>query len=210
MVDTETKGRIEIYFVRIVGTRPLLMNAPTGLNEKRRRSELPEPEEEAMRALYRDGDIIVVPSVNIKAMIRDAGRNYRVPQRKATYAAYIKAGIDIEPSPYVPLLDPTTNKPYRVSERKWSIDIRPVRVQNARILRARPRFDKWALEFKIINLDPGILQRDMVKRILIDAGNFYGLGDYRPEFGRFRVEKFEVEKEIVKERPLSLLGYSEE
>lgn len=191
----EASQEVEVYFVRIVGTRPLLMHAPAGLDEKRRRSEIPDPEEEAMRYLYRDGDIIVVPSVNIKAMLRDAGRNYRIPQRKATYSPYIKAGIDIEPSPYVPLLNPDTNRPYRVSEKPWVVDIRPVRVQGNRVLRARPRFDKWALEFRIVNLDPGLLKSDVIKQILIDAGRYYGLGDYRPEFGRFKVEKFELVSE---------------
>ncbi len=190
------EGEVEIYEVRIRGIRPLLMNAPRISKNvvSRRRSEIPNPEEEAYNALYRDGDTIVVPSVNIKAMLRDAGRNYRIPQRKATYAAYIRAGIDIEPSPYVPLLNPRTNRPYRVSERSWVVDVRPVVVQRNRVLRARPRFDEWALEFRVVNLDPGLLKTEVIKQILIDAGKFYGLGDYRPEFGLFKVERFEIIK----------------
>jgi hypothetical protein len=184
---------VEVYEVRVVGVRPLLMHRPNlSVGASRRRSEIPSPEEEALSALYTDGDIVVIPSINVKAMIRDAGRNYRIPQRKATYGAYIKAGIDIEPSPYIPLLNPETNKPYRVSERPWEVDVRPVVVQGNRVLRARPRFDNWALEFRIINLDPGLLKADMIKQILVDAGKYYGLGDFRPEFGRFRVEKFTV------------------
>ena len=184
---------VEVYEVRIVGVRPLLMNRPRLSDmQPRRRSEIPPPEQEAREALYTDGDLIVIPSLNIKAMLRNAGRNYRIPQRQATYGAYIRAGIDIEPSPYIPLLNPRTGKPYKVSEKPWKIDIRPVVVQQRRILRARPRFDEWALEFKIINLDPPLLKREMIHRILIDAGRYYGLGDYRPEFGLFKVEKFSI------------------
>jgi len=184
---------VEVYGVRVVGVSPLLMHRPNlSTGASRRRSEIPSPEEEALEALYTSGDIIVVPSINVKAMIRDAGRNYRIPQRKATYGAYIKAGVDIEPSPYIPLLNPGTNKPYRVSEKPWAVDIRPVVVQRNRVLRARPRFDNWALEFKVINLDPGLLKADIIKQILVDAGKYYGLGDFRPEFGRFKVEKFEA------------------
>jgi hypothetical protein len=63
-------------------------------------------------------------------------------------------------------------------------------VRGSRIPRARPRFDEWALEFRIVNLDPGLLRRDVIHRILVDAGRFHGLGDFRPEFGLFKVEKF--------------------
>jgi hypothetical protein len=193
MEGVEMMEGVEVYEVRIVGVRPLLMHRPKLSDmQPKRRSELPTPEQEAREALYTDGDLIVVPSLNVKAMLRDAGRNYKIPQRRATYGAYIRAGIDMEPSPNIPLLNPKTNQPYRVSKREWKVDVRPVVVQMNRVLRARPRFDEWALEFRIINLDPGLLKKDMIYRILVDAGKFYGLGDYRPEFGRFKVEKFEV------------------
>jgi hypothetical protein len=37
-----------------------------------------------------------------------------------------------------------------------------------------------------------MIHSDTLKRILVDAGKFYGLGDFRPEFGLFEVEKFEA------------------
>jgi hypothetical protein len=181
MANTET------YIVKIVGTKPLLMNAPTdigwmGDKPKLRRGERLDPKTEAERKLYKDNNgNIVIPSVNIKAMIRDAGRNYRVSGRRTTYASLIRAGIDINPYPYVPLI-----------HNGWVVDIRPVVVQKSRILRARPRFDKWALEFEIINKDPTMIHKDILKKILEDAGKWYGLGDWRPEFGLFNLEKFET------------------
>ena len=72
------------------------------------------------------------------------------------------------------------------------MDIRPVVVQRSRILRARPRFDEWELEFYIINKDPQILLRDTMRRIVEAAGKWIGLCDYRPEFGLFNVEEFKV------------------
>jgi len=176
----------EKYYVRIKGTRPLLMHAPNGLgnNPQRRRGEHPTPEEEAEAALYKDPQgNIVIPSVNIKAMLREAGRNYKISGRKLTYGAAIRAGIEIEPF-YVPL-----------KHNGWKVDLRPVVVQRSRIMRARPRFDEWGLEFSIINKDPNVLLRDTMQRIVEDAGKWVGLCDYRPEFGLFRVEEFRVEKE---------------
>jgi len=175
--------KVEKYLVEIKGVKPLLMHAPVdiGDNPKRRRGEHLTPEEEAKQYLYTDPEgNIVIPSINVKAMLRDAGRNYKIAGRRTTYGAMIRAGIDIEPF-YIPL-----------KHNGWKVDIRPVVVQGSRILRARPRFDEWGLEFTIINKDPNVLLRDTMKRIVEDAGKWYGLGDYRPEFGLFKVVKFEV------------------
>jgi len=70
------------------------------------------------------------------------------------------------------------------------VDVRPVVAQGSRVLRVRPRFDEWALEFKIANFDPGLLKEETIFKILADAGRLHGLGDFRPEFGLFKVEKF--------------------
>ena len=174
---------VERYRVVIRGVKPLLMHAPTGIGDtpKLRRGEHLPPEKEAEMYLYRDEEgVIGIPAINIKAMLRDAGRNYRIRGRKSTYGAMIKAGLDIEPD-FIP-----------IRPQEWTVDIRPVVVQRQRILRARPRFDRWELEFVIVNKDPTILQREMIKRILEDAGKWYGLGDFRPEFGLFEVKRFEV------------------
>jgi hypothetical protein len=175
---------VEIYEVKITGTKPLLMHALTGLENKPklRRGEHLDPKVEAESYLYKDAEgRICIPSVNIKACIREAGRNYRVSGRRTTFAAMIRAGLDIKPFPYVPLI-----------HNGWQVDIRPVVVQRSRIPRARPRFDEWALEFQIINRDPTVIHADSLKRILEDAGKYCGLGDFRPEFGLFKVEKFEI------------------
>jgi hypothetical protein len=45
-----------------------------------------------------------------------------------------------------------------------------------------------------VNSDPTVIHADTLKRILEDAGKYYGLGDFRPEFGTFRVEEFKLAK----------------
>jgi hypothetical protein len=173
---------MEIYEVRIQGTRPLLMHNPETISNmpRLRRGEHLDPKVEAEMGLYKDGNgTIGLPAYIIKACVREAGRNYRVIGRKATFAAMIRAGIRIEPD-FVP-----------ISPQDWKVDVRPVVVQRQRILRARPRFDEWTLSFRIVNLDPTVIHQDILERILKDAGKWYGLGDFRPEFGLFEVEKFE-------------------
>jgi len=172
----------EVYKVVIVGTRPLLLHNPAGIGNfpKLRRGEHLPPEEEAKMYLYLDEQgRPCVPATNIKACIRDAGRNYRVRGRKCTFAAMIRAALMIQPQ-MVPI----------ISRDGWKVDIRSVVVQRQRILRARPRFDDWKLEFEIWNSDPTIIPADMLHKILVDAGRYYGLGDFRPEFGLFEVKEF--------------------
>jgi hypothetical protein len=174
----------EEYFVKITGTKPLLMHNPTDLGSKPklRRGEHLDPEAEAERYLYRDAKgQICIPAFNVKACIREAGRNYKVSGRRSTFASMIRAGLKISPD-FIPLI-------YR---NNWVVDYRPVVVQRQRIMRARPRFDDWSLEFQIENVDPTVIHRDTLYKILLDAGKYYGLGDFRPEFGLFEVEKFEV------------------
>lgn len=175
---------MEVYGVRIEGVKPLLMHAPIDLESrpKLRRGEHLTPKTEAERYLYKDSeDRICIPSVNIKACIRNAGANYKVSGRRSTFKSMIKAGLDIKPYPNVPLI-----------HNGWQVDVRPVVIQRSRILRARPRFDEWSLEFQIVNRDPTIIHKDTLKRILKDGGKYYGLGDFRPEFGLFEVEEFKI------------------
>jgi hypothetical protein len=177
---------VEIYKVKIKGIKPLLLHNPNGVGNtpKLRRGEHLDPKVEAESYLYKDekGNIII-PSRVIKAVIRDAGRNYTVKGRgKTTYAAMIRAGLDTEPDE-IPL-----------KSDGWKVDIKTVVVQRNRIPRARPRFDNWELEFKIINKDPTVIQKETLKKILEDAGKWYGMGDYRPEFGLFEVIYFEETK----------------
>ena len=174
---------MEIYSVKIKGVKPLLMHAPVGLGDKPklRRGEHLDPKVEAESYLYKDSrGKICIPAVNVKACLRSAGRNYRVSGRRTTFGSMIRAGLDIRPYPMIPL----------IHDGGWEVDVRPVVIQRSRILRARPRFDDWALEFEITNQDPTIIHEETLQKIVTDAGKYYGLGDFRPEFGLFNVLRF--------------------
>ena len=178
---------MESYRVAIVGRRPLLLHQiPQSLGE-RGRGERVSPEEEAKAALYRDSSgAIVIPALNIKASIRDAARQFRVPGRgKVSYKDLIKSGIEVEPL-MIPLKVPGGGDP----ENSWKVDTRPVVVQRSRILRSRPRFDEWELEFVVNIVDP-LVAAQQLKEIIESAGKYVGLGDFRPEFGLFTLASFE-------------------
>ncbi|KKL51095.1 hypothetical protein LCGC14_2298910 [marine sediment metagenome] len=139
-----------------------------------------DPKEEAEKVLYTDeSDNPVQPANHIEgAMVKEA-TNFKIPgQGKKTFKDAFKAGIFIDPV-LIPHKFP-----------KWVIDNQTVVVVRARIVRSRPRFDKWELEFIINNIDERITP-EILKMVLEGAGRFKGIGDYRPKYGRFDVIKFE-------------------
>lgn len=67
------------------------------------------------------------------------------------------------------------------------IDHRAVTVGRAKVMRARPVFTEWALKFPLI-YDTDAISLDDLKRYLVDAGRFAGLGDGRAiGFGFYEV-----------------------
>ena len=61
----------------------------------------------------------------------------------------------------------------------------------SRIIRTRPFFPEWAVEFEVM-FDEDEFTADQFQKAISDAGRKSGLGDSRPRNGRFRVTKFEV------------------
>ena len=64
---------------------------------------------------------------------------------------------------------------------KYEIDLRPVVIQKARIIRARPRLDEWRLKFTIVYNDNIISDTEVLNRILEESGQRIGLLDFRPQ-----------------------------
>lgn len=176
----------EIYKVEIRGTRPLLMNSCKHMidekeNKLTRGTKEITLKEEAEKLLYLDKEEnIVGPALTILACLRKSATNFKVPGRgKKTFKDFIYAGVRIEPE-NISL----------VTENGWEMDLKPVVIQRARIIKARPRIDEWKLNFEVEILDV-IITPTTLKEILVDAGKFNGLLDFRPLFGLFEVIKFE-------------------
>jgi hypothetical protein len=62
----------------------------------------------------------------------------------------------------------------------------PVAVAGRRVVRTRPRFPHWSIEFEAEFL-PALLDRRQILEIFKVAGVRCGLGDWRPKFGRYEV-----------------------
>ena len=82
---------------------------------------------------------------------------------------------------------------------KFEVDSRPVVVPatKGRIMRHRPRLDKWKGTFGL-EWDETLMTEDQVKKIVEDMGKRVGLLEFRPScngpFGRCKVSKWVSEK----------------
>lgn len=69
-------------------------------------------------------------------------------------------------------------------------DRRGCGVQTSRVIRTRPKFTDWSVTFDL-TLFPCELNPGNIKQAVIDAGIYYGIGDFRPRFGLFTVKTFD-------------------
>jgi hypothetical protein len=118
-----------------------------------------------------------------KAFITGA-RKGRLKVNKYTAATILSAGF-FPSEELAVILDASTMKPFK----KYKIDLRSVVVQGARIIRARPRFEPWAI--RMATEVDSILDKSAIETFGNLAGDIVGLGDYRIEkmglFGQFTV-----------------------
>ena len=84
-----------------------------------------------------------------------------------------------------PLYHPKTNRPIKTYE----IDVRPARVQRARVMRARPYIKEWGCDL-IFEVDTDFITVEQVLELLNISGKVAGVGDYRPQckgwFGKYK------------------------
>lgn len=85
-----------------------------------------------------------------------------------------------------------------LNQKTYEVDARPVVIPatKGRIVRYRPRLDKWATTFTL-SYDDSLLSAKQVRQIVDDTGKNVGLLDFRPEkkgpFGRFVVDSWEAQ-----------------
>ena len=65
-------------------------------------------------------------------------------------------------------------------------DMRSVVLQKKRIMRCRPIFHEWAISFTVLASDELLNMNDVLGYIKT-AGDFVGICDYRPRYGRFEI-----------------------
>lgn len=169
--------------VSIEGISPLLMNRhpfPEEI-EKVNKDDREMYDYELAKYKLEDGRLYT-PCDHILGSMTKAAVDFKIEgQGKKTYKDSVKAGIFIEPEKIPHKIQ--TIEPYRAF----------VSINRASVIKSRPMFNAWGLDFQIICVDDQF-PPSKLQLVIEKAGTAKGIGDYRPRFGRFSVTKFEVSK----------------
>ncbi len=180
--------------ITLKGTTPLLMHSADSMmlqKPKKNPKKEYDQKEEAEKVAYRDNEkFLIIPSRCIKASILNASSWYKIGKR--SMKQIIAGGTRIEPEK--PRILNNKGKPIK----DYEIDLRPVVIQQNRIIRARPKIIDWNISFDIIYNEKiiGSTQQDLkqLNEIIEEAGQRIGLLDNRPQKygdnGTFIVTKF--------------------
>ncbi len=143
---------------------------------------------------YSDEQGIYQPSSHIEGALVKAAVNFKVTgKRGKSYKDLIVANVIIDPE-RIPHNTPVPDDLDTDADKPLYLDVRPVIIQRARVVRIRPTFKAgWMLSFEIQCLDDEV-QPDLLQDVLMLAGKTVGIGDYRPKFGRFSVVEYKVHK----------------
>lgn len=186
---------MKVVKMRFTGTSPLLMHSERGANpldtevreHKTKTSKRKKTEDDLIEiaigefnlAMYWDEEIgPYIPAQNIDGCIRDGAKKNKLGKVFTSSARCVEDKI--------PLIYEGPKSKKDLYEAGF-LDVRSVVVSRARIMRVRPMFKEWSIEFDYA-YDETQLDDDSILTAAVTAGQLVGLCDYRPRFGRFDVE----------------------
>lgn len=138
---------------------------------------------EFMGGLYYDPDLgPFIPAENMEASLAKAAGLTRNGQD-------VKRGVRINTAQAPLMYDGPRDRDglWNGGDTAGHAHFASVKVGQARIIRTRPVFRKWMVEFDGI-IDPNILDPESLDEFLGKAGTMIGLGDWRPRYGTFTHE----------------------
>lgn len=192
---------METVKIRLTGTAPILIHsdrlanpldpltkAKKAVATKRKKTDEDHAELAKMEwegALYYDEKIgPFMPGRNIKAMLISAAK-------KTKDGVRAKTGLIVSEDKIKILYSGPREIGALWADGRFT-DIRCVGQMKVRIMRCRPIFPEWTLEFSVI-YDPSVVDKSDILRFADAGGRLVGLGDYRVEccgdFGRFEAEE---------------------
>jgi hypothetical protein len=147
--------------------------------------------------LYHDGEHVAMPADNLMRCLMEGGIMVPVPGGRGgkTFKSQSQSGmmvgnthwplyIDGSPVPLSALAELQGEADFAkhkevVSRLGFSLFVKRAKVTTNKHVRVRPMFKVWSLEGTVVVWDEQITG-DILHQILTNAGNYKGLGDWRP------------------------------
>lgn len=177
--------------IEIEGTSPLLMNrynveAELERQKGKRITKTYDSKEEAEKSAYwsKDKKNLIIPAMCLYASLLNASSFHKINRRSAK--SILAGSIRILPDEI------------SLGTSTYEIDVRPVVIQRARVLKSRAILSKWKASFEIAYNEKLIGDPEIIRTVLEEAGMRIGLMDFRPNkggyYGCFKITKFKAEK----------------
>ena len=122
---------------------------------------------------------VIVPAINLEAALKAGAK-------KSKLGKSIEAGCFIENDAHLIYEGPTDINQLHADGR--FINRSAVKIGQVKIMRTRPIFRKWSLNLTV-SIDETVIEVRQVFKAWQDTGRLVGLGDWKPRFGRFEVQK---------------------
>lgn len=127
-------------------------------------------------AYWKDGLGLYIPAENVEATIRNGGKANRKGKDFEKYVTVTDLYIPLNYGENLTKEELIANYVYR--------DTRVMRVQQSRINRTRPCFNQWNITFNLLYNEEKI-DLDTIVNAIEYAGQYVGLCDSRPKYGKF-------------------------
>ncbi len=175
-VEVTIQGTCDMLFHRW-NVEEVKAKADADKGSKAKKTDNPET------MVYRnDSGEICLPNTYIKGALVKAAKSYQDPRSPR------KSLMDMAKAVILPL-----TRLASLGLTKWDYEHQcRVNVQRNAVTRTRPAIKEgWKATFMIQLLRPQYIDSKMLMRLLVDAGELVGVGDDRPNYGRFQVVHFE-------------------
>lgn len=127
-------------------------------------------------AYWKDGLGLYIPAENVEATLVNGGKAFKKGTDVQKYVNVTDLYIPFDYGENLTKEQLIHNYEYR--------DTRAMTVNRAKIMRTRPRFDKWQITFNLM-YDETKMDLDTIVNIMEYSGMYTGLCDSRPKYGKF-------------------------
>lgn len=135
-------------------------------------------------AYWKDGLGLYIPGENVEATIVNGAKVNKKGKDIQKYCAVTDLYIPFDYGEKLTKEELIANYEYR--------DTRIMTVMRSRVTRTRPRFDQWKISF-CMQYDEQMIDLETIVNALEYAGQYVGLCDSRPKYGKFVVTVEELD-----------------